>query len=104
MILHEEEVPQGYPAHIRRARGHLCEAGRECLALYPGLAHLLRTWRKALHENPAGPVPDYDGILDYVETLVALDGQSRVNESMVAERASTPEIPRELYPKEQTHG
>lgn len=102
MVIHEEEVPMGYPEHIRRVRGHLAEASRECVSGYPHLANLLRQWRRYLLEEPFKVIPNYDGILDYVEGLVALDKEGtsshRVHEFTLLDKDTSPQIPDDLRP------
>jgi hypothetical protein len=102
MVVHEEEVPMGYPEHIRRVRGHFAEAARESVSHYPRLANLLRQWRRYLLAEPFNAVPPYDAILDYVEALVALDEEGttshRVHVFMSDEDDKSPEIPGDLCP------
>jgi hypothetical protein len=85
MVVHEEEVPLGYPKHIRRVIGHLGEASRECLAEHRDFAALLREWRLVVMLKRA--VPPYDDLLDYVDIILLLD-----------EDTDFPEIPGELHP------
>jgi hypothetical protein len=102
MVVHEEEVPMGYPEHIRRVRGHLAEAARESVSYYPYLADLFRQWRRYLLEEPFKAVPPYDAILDYVDALVALDkagtASQRVHIFKTLDDDNSPEIPAELHP------
>jgi len=74
MIIHEEEVPLGYPEHIKRVIGHLAEASRECVAQYPDMAAALREHRLRAMDDP-DYVPPYMGILAYVDLLVECDNQ-----------------------------
>jgi hypothetical protein len=69
MIIHEEELPMGYPKHIYRVFGHLAEASRESIALYPGLANAIRGHRLALLDDRSRVIP-YQGLLDYTEMLL----------------------------------
>jgi len=102
MICHEEEVPMGYPEHIRRVRGHLAEAARESVSHYPHLANLFRQWRRYLLEEPFKAVPPYDAILDYVDALVALDEEGTASQRVYIFKAldddNSPEIPEDLRP------
>jgi hypothetical protein len=102
MVIHEEEVPMGYPEHIRRVRGHLAEASRECVSRYPKLADLLRAWRRTLLEEPYVYVPPYDDILDYVEALVGIDNEGtssqRIYKFVTPDEDLSPDPPKTLFP------
>jgi len=74
MIIHEEEVPLGYPDDIKRVIGHLAEATRHALGKHPGLALLLRLWRKTVRQTNS--VPPYAKIIDFVEVLIACEKQN----------------------------
>ena len=87
MIVHEEEVPCGYPQHIKRVLGQLAEAGRECLPHYAALAQLIREHRLRVRET-AEYYPPYAGLMDYVDVLIAAEEQE----------LPTPAIPDELQP------
>lgn len=76
MIVHEEEAPMGYPSHIYRALGHLAEASRECVKDYPELAGVIRDHRLKIRTAP-GHIPPYAGLMDYVDTLIALGDQEK---------------------------
>ena len=69
MIIHEEEVPMGYPGYIHRVMGHLAEASRESVKLYPDLANAIRSHRLALLDDRKHVIP-YQGLLDYTEVLI----------------------------------
>jgi len=69
MIIHEEEVPMGYPQHIYRVVGHLAEASRESVAEYPELAGVIRDHRLALLGGRTHVVP-YTGLLSYVDIVI----------------------------------
>ena len=68
MVLHEEEVPLGYPEHIMRVIGHLAEASRECVLDYPELAAVLRDHRLAIMDD-AEHLPPYMELLGFVDLL-----------------------------------
>lgn len=70
MIVHEEEVPMGYPQHIYRVMGHLAEASRESISLYPDLANTLRGHRLKLLEDRKH-LPPYQGLLEYTDLVIA---------------------------------
>ena len=70
MIIHEEEVPMGYPKYIYRVMGHLAEASRESVSEYPELANAIRDHRLALLEDREHRIP-YQGLLHYTDTLLA---------------------------------
>lgn len=87
MIIHEEEVPMGYPRHIYRVLGHLAEASRESVLDYPALGNLLREHRLALIEDRNRRIP-YQGLLEYVDLVLhAVDAGIEV-----------PAVPEELHP------
>jgi len=102
MVIHEEEVPMGYPEHIRRVRGHLAEASRECVSRYPKLADLLRDWRRNLLEEPFMYVPPYDAILDYVDVLVSIDEEGTASQRtyrfITPDEDKSPDPPDDLFP------
>jgi len=69
MILHEEEVPMGYPQHIKRVVGHLAEASSEVLEFHAELANLLREYR-LLVMAAVDYYPPYQKILDFVDLAI----------------------------------
>jgi hypothetical protein len=75
MIIHEEEVPMGYPAHIDRVVGHLAEASREGFMKYPDLANAIREFRLRVMNDPKY-YPPYKDLLSYVAVLTACDAQN----------------------------
>jgi hypothetical protein len=75
MIMHEEEVPLGYPEHIDRVIGHLAEASRESIEKFPQLSSLLRDHRIKIMEDD-GYYPPYPEIIEYVRTLIELQESS----------------------------
>jgi hypothetical protein len=87
MILHEEEVPCGYPTHIYRVYGHLGEAAREAQPKYRELSTMLRGHRLKVRDTPEY-LPPYKDICEYVDTLIAAEEQ----------RLPVPAIPTELLP------
>ena len=72
MVIHEEEVPLGYPDHIYRVIGHMAEASRECVALYPELAGVIRDHRLAIMDS-CKHIPPYADLLAYVAVLVGTE-------------------------------
>jgi len=74
MIIHEEEVPLGYPEDMKRVIGHLAEATRHAVGKHLELAELLRLWRKNVRQ--ANLMPPYAQILDFVEVLLACEKQN----------------------------
>lgn len=87
MIIHEEEVPGGYPAHIDRVVGHLAEASREGLKKYPELASVIREHRLRVMDTPTY-YPPYKDLLGFVAVLTACDNQN----------LPAPAMPQELIP------
>ena len=87
MILHEEEVPCGYPKHIYRVYGQLGEAEREALPKYPELANLLREHRLKVRDT-AEYYPPYLDICEYVDTVIAAEDAG----------IPAPAIPKEIQP------
>lgn len=69
MIVHEEEVPMGYPQHIYRVVGHLAEASRESVSDYPEIAGVIRDHRLALLGGRTHVIP-YTALLSYVDVII----------------------------------
>ena len=95
MVIHEEEVPLGYPEHVRRVRGHLAEGSREALPTHGALAALLRAWRLALQEGST-ELPEYDEILDYVEAAIAAENSYLPIPAVPADLFPTNNVPEEM--------
>jgi len=89
MIVHEEEVCMGYPEHVRRVIGHLGEASRESVGLYPELASNIREHRIRVMED-ASYLPPYNNIMDYVDFLIVCEDKD----------LPIPELPESLRLKE----
>ena len=87
MVIHEEEVPLGYPKHIRRVIGHLNEASREAMPLYPQLAEVIRAHRLKVRETKEY-YPPYNALLDYVDITVEAADAS----------LPAPELPEDVRP------
>ena len=85
MVIHEEEVPLGYPNHIRRVIGNLNEAARESMPNYPELAKAIRHHRLKVRET-SEYYPPYQALLDYLDIVI---------EAAEAELPA-PELPPEL--------
>ena len=88
MIIHEEEVPLGYPGHILRVIGHMAEASRESVAEFSQLANVIRDYRLCVMDDSTYTVP-FQGILEYVLLL----------RHCIAKGLDKPAIPEELYCK-----
>jgi len=87
MVIHEEEVPLGYPSHIYRVYGNIGEAEREAMPDYPELANMLRQHRLKVRET-AEYHPPYREICEFVDTVIAAEEQ----------KLPRPALPSELQP------
>ena len=77
MVIHEEEVPQGYPDDIDRVIGQLAEACRHATQKCPELATILREHRLRVMDN-AAYYPPYKDLLAYVRILIACEDEGIV--------------------------
>ena len=91
MIIHEEEVLQGYHEDMKRVIGHWAEAARHAIAKHLELANMLRDWRKVFRARPIDPdtVP-YAKLIDFVELCISCEIQN----------LELPAIPEELKYRE----
>jgi len=89
LIIHEEEVPLGYPEDVKRVIGHLGEAARHAVRKSKELAECLREHRRQLMDvrhDPTTYLLPYEKLMDYVDILIACEKQ----------KSPFPELPDEL--------